>query len=90
MVLYFTWKENALFIGKMPKFGEEDLFTLICIQSICLWVSKSRETLHQSKLKWDLDASVVLYRDYQALISFSRFSMAVVVVYIEIFVCANL
>lgn len=58
MVLYFTWKENALLIGKMPKFGEEDSFTLICIQSICLWVSKSRETLRQSKLEWNPDASI--------------------------------
>lgn len=58
MVLYFTWKEYALFIGKMPEFGEEDSFPLIGIQSLCLWVSESRETLHQSKPEWNLDASI--------------------------------
>lgn len=29
MVLYFTWKENVLFIVKMSKFGEKGLFILI-------------------------------------------------------------
>lgn len=53
MVLNFSWRGSVLFIVKMPKFGEKIYSHSSCIQSICLWVSKSREALHNSRWKWD-------------------------------------
>lgn len=43
MVLNFSWRGSVLFIVKMPKFGEKDLFALIlCSKHMSLGFQEQR------------------------------------------------